>query len=130
MNYKHTIFYEDYPLEMMTVFITGYACSIPIQKGDMNHTISIISRGNHKRLGRRWLRRGLDAEGNVAISYQTETVYEFQLQDSHNIYSYVQQRGSVPVLWSQYSRLKRKAQIIIGPDNKNKQLGQAYLQRL
>jgi len=33
------------------------------------HIVSIISRGNFKRMGRRWLRRGIDKEGNVAVHY-------------------------------------------------------------
>lgn len=69
-NYNHTLAFHSFPPALLTVFISGFARTASVG-GVM---MSVISRGNVNRLGRRWLRRGIDRSGNTANEYETETV--------------------------------------------------------
>uniref|UniRef100_A0A914YHN1 SAC domain-containing protein n=1 Tax=Panagrolaimus superbus TaxID=310955 RepID=A0A914YHN1_9BILA len=60
-------------------------------------TLTLISRRSIKRAGTRYLRRGIDDDGNVANFVETELIIDIF---GHQL-SYVQIRGSVPVYWSQ-----------------------------
>ncbi|KAF2138109.1 uncharacterized protein K452DRAFT_321464 [Aplosporella prunicola CBS 121167] len=65
--------------------------------------ITLISRRSVKRAGLRYLRRGVDEDGNVANSVETEQILSPQSFDSNSgkIYSFVQFRGSIPIFFSQ-----------------------------
>jgi hypothetical protein len=62
-----------------------------------NLTLTLISRRSTKRAGTRYLRRGIDDDGNVANFVETELIIDIF---GHQL-SFVQIRGSVPVYWSQ-----------------------------
>ena len=62
--------------------------------------VTLISRRSTKRPGLRYLRRGVDDEGNTANSIETEQI----LSDEKwlgKVFSFVQIRGSIPVFFSQ-----------------------------
>ncbi|KAI9732827.1 MAG: hypothetical protein M1834_003765 [Cirrosporium novae-zelandiae] len=64
--------------------------------------LTVISRRSVKRPGLRYLRRGVDEDGNTANHVETEQI----LSDpgwppSKNIYSFVQVRGSIPLFFTQ-----------------------------
>ncbi|OJD28324.1 hypothetical protein ACJ73_00273 [Blastomyces percursus] len=64
--------------------------------------LTLISRRSVKRPGLRYLRRGIDDEGNVANSVETEQILSrpsWNLSD--NVYSLLQVRGSMPLYFSQ-----------------------------
>uniref|UniRef100_A0A915P994 SAC domain-containing protein n=1 Tax=Meloidogyne floridensis TaxID=298350 RepID=A0A915P994_9BILA len=60
-------------------------------------TLTLISRRSIKRAGVRYLRRGIDEDGDVANFVETE----FIICMFDHCLSFVQCRGSVPVFWSQ-----------------------------
>nr|CAD2167911.1 unnamed protein product [Meloidogyne enterolobii] len=60
-------------------------------------TLTLISRRSIKRAGVRYLRRGIDEDGDVANFVETE----FIVCMFDHCLSFVQCRGSVPVFWSQ-----------------------------
>lgn len=67
-----------------------------------NFLLTLISRRSVKRPGLRYLRRGVDDEGNTANNVETEQILSVPDRDSaHNIYSYLQVRGSIPLYFSQ-----------------------------
>jgi hypothetical protein len=68
-----------------------------------NHLLTLISRRSVKRPGLRYLRRGIDEEGNVANSVETEQILSSAGWDDANskIYSYLQYRGSMPLFFFQ-----------------------------
>lgn len=67
-----------------------------------NFLLTLISRRSVKRPGLRYLRRGVDDDGNTANSVETEQILSATDWDpSHNIYSYLQVRGSIPLYFSQ-----------------------------
>lgn len=64
--------------------------------------ITLISRRSTKRSGLRYLRRGIDDEGNCANSAETEQILSSPAWDrGTRIRSFVQVRGSIPVYFSQ-----------------------------
>ncbi|CAK7205043.1 hypothetical protein SEUCBS139899_007807 [Sporothrix eucalyptigena] len=75
--------------------------------------VTLISRRSVRRAGLRYLRRGVDEEGNVANAVETEQILspstvnqlaESQLlpeQPLSKTYSFVQIRGSIPLFWTQ-----------------------------
>lgn len=64
--------------------------------------LTLISRRSIKRAGLRYLRRGVDDEGNVANSVETEQILCPSTWDSKDkIFSFMQIRGSIPLFFSQ-----------------------------
>ncbi|GAB7341978.1 hypothetical protein MBLNU457_g0276t1 [Dothideomycetes sp. NU457] len=64
--------------------------------------LTLISRRSVKRAGLRYLRRGVDDQGSVANSVETEQILSSQTWDpASKIFSLVQIRGSIPVFFSQ-----------------------------
>jgi hypothetical protein len=76
--------------------------TIPTPRQDQPFLITIISRRSVKRSGLRYLRRGIDEEGNVANAVETEQVLSTPDWDSdRGVQSFVQCRGSIPLFFSQ-----------------------------
>ncbi|KAL2127260.1 hypothetical protein VTI74DRAFT_11009 [Chaetomium olivicolor] len=66
--------------------------------------ITVISRRSVKRAGLRYLRRGIDEDGNVANSVESEQILspvEATWDPSAKVYSFVQTRGSFPLFFTQ-----------------------------
>ncbi|KAL8657991.1 MAG: hypothetical protein Q9226_001375 [Calogaya cf. arnoldii] len=64
--------------------------------------LTLISRRSVKRPGLRYLRRGVDEEGNVANSVETEQILSrASWSRSEKLYSFTQFRGSIPLYFSQ-----------------------------
>jgi hypothetical protein len=64
--------------------------------------LTLISRRSVKRSGLRYLRRGIDDEGNCANSVETEQILSSpKWEDSARICSFVQFRASIPLYFSQ-----------------------------
>ncbi|KAI9766931.1 MAG: hypothetical protein M1840_006228 [Geoglossum simile] len=69
---------------------------------DAELLLTLISRRSVKRAGLRYLRRGVDDDGNTANSVETEQILSHPSWDpSKKIYSFVQIRGSVPLYFTQ-----------------------------
>lgn len=75
-NFSHTVLYKGYPEVLFVPFFTGFAKTIEVQTGGFLSKLTLISRGNTKRLGRRWLRRGIGISGDTANTYETEMILE------------------------------------------------------
>ncbi|CAD6186140.1 unnamed protein product [Caenorhabditis auriculariae] len=69
--------------------------------------LTLISRRSIYRAGVRYYKRGVDVDGHAANFVETEQIVEFegQNQDRH-ITSFVQIRGSIPLLWTQKPNLR------------------------
>jgi hypothetical protein len=64
--------------------------------------LTLISRRSIKRAGLRYLRRGVDDEGNTANSVETEQILSStDWSPTSKIYSFLQIRGSIPLFFSQ-----------------------------
>ncbi|GAM20122.1 hypothetical protein SAMD00019534_032970 [Acytostelium subglobosum LB1] len=77
-----------------------------------NYRLTLISRRNMRRAGTRYNMRGADQQGNVANNVETEQIFELVNNSGKaNYTSFVQIRGSVPLLWSQYPNLAWKSKV-------------------
>lgn len=72
-------------------------------------TITLISRRCTRRLGTRMWRRGANLEGDAANFIETEQLLEYQGFKS----SFLQVRGSIPLLWEQIVDLSYKPRVNI-----------------
>ncbi|KAK3903094.1 Phosphatidylinositide phosphatase SAC2 [Staphylotrichum tortipilum] len=74
---------------------------------ERKYNITIISRRSVKRAGLRYLRRGIDEDGNVANSVESEQLLSpadptpYDPATPPRIYSFVQTRGSIPLFFTQ-----------------------------
>jgi hypothetical protein len=62
---------------------------------------ALLSRRDHRRAGRRFFTRGLDERGNSANFVETEQILIYKQSGKSVVNSFVQVRGSIPLLWSQ-----------------------------
>ncbi|KAJ5314585.1 pantothenate transporter [Penicillium atrosanguineum] len=76
--------------------------SVETEAPKQNFLLTLISRRSVNRPGVRYLRRGVDDEGNTANTVETEQILSGPDWDpSHNVHSYLQVRGSIPLYFSQ-----------------------------
>ncbi|KAM0180346.1 hypothetical protein ACHAPC_007663 [Botrytis cinerea] len=69
---------------------------------DKSYLLTLISRRSVKRAGLRYLRRGVDEDGNTANGVETEQILSDSVWGpSSKTYSFVQIRGSIPIFFSQ-----------------------------
>ncbi|OIW28528.1 hypothetical protein CONLIGDRAFT_576879 [Coniochaeta ligniaria NRRL 30616] len=82
--------------------------------------ITIISRRSVKRAGMRFLRRGVDEEGNVANSVESEQILSPSVWDpTAKVFSFVQVRGSIPLFFTQSPYSLKPAPVIQHSPEKN-----------
>ena len=63
------------------------------------YTVTLVSRVNHKRIGTRYVRRGLDFDGNAANNVEMEQiVFHHDFAKNKAISSFIQMRGSAPAI--------------------------------
>lgn len=75
--------------------------------------LTIISRRSVKRAGMRFLRRGVDEEGNVANFVESEQILSPSVLDpTAKVYSFVQVRGSIPLFFTQSPYSLKPAPVI------------------
>ena len=66
------------------------------------YLLTLISRRSVNRPGLRYLRRGVDDEGNTANTVETEQILsDPDWNSSRNVHSFLQVRGSIPLYFSQ-----------------------------
>lgn len=94
-------------LPAMMGFVEIHQCEI---KGKYFDFV-LIGRRNIKRVGTRYFVRGIDKEGNVANSVETEQIIVPSSGESAS--SLVQTRGSIPLFWKQTPSLKYKPKLNI-----------------
>lgn len=79
-------------------------------------SITLIARRSTQRIGTRHWRRGADAQGAVANFVESEQVVVLEdKQGNITTSSFVQIRGSIPLLWSQIPNIKYKPPTRIAP---------------
>ncbi|MFH4975324.1 hypothetical protein AB6A40_002033 [Gnathostoma spinigerum] len=78
-------------------------------------TVTLISRRSVDFAGMRYLRRGINSDGNVANFVETETIISTL---GHHL-SYVQIRGSVPIFWSQRGYRYRPPLVVDRPTDES-----------
>ena len=92
---------QDVPMYMQESFKFSQAKTV---------TIFLVSRRSRHRAGRRYKRRGVDPDGNVANFVETETI--IYGENTKFFSSFVQIRGSIPLYWThELAGVKYQAQM-------------------
>lgn len=101
----------------LTNWIQPFICGLVEQKlmniSQKALSFVIISRRDKSRAGMRFISRGADPAGNVSNFAETEQILSFINDDSYDIFTYLQTRGSIPVIWKQTPNLKWSPTLII-----------------
>ncbi|GAA5871722.1 hypothetical protein JCM3774_003030 [Rhodotorula dairenensis] len=108
------ILYDDFLLPL----VRGFFGMKRVRHGSATVELRIISRRDWHREGTRFLKRGIDVEGNVAAFAETELqlrVIPFHKASEHTV-SFVQVRGSVPAYWTENPRIRGPPDLHIEED--------------
>ncbi|KAM3423040.1 hypothetical protein BST61_g509 [Cercospora zeina] len=93
--------------------------------------VTLISRRSVKRAGLRYLRRGVDDQGNVANSVETEQILSTQVHDStQKTFSLLQHRGSMPLFFSQSPYSFKPTPTMFGSESINQAAFQKHFKNL
>lgn len=108
----------------ITKIIAGFAGMVDMNYKDPSvpnrtYQVVLISRINHRRLGTRYVRRGLDNDGNAANNVEMEQiVFNHDYLKNKAISSYCQIRGSAPSVWGQDLDLSYRPRLVLADINK------------
>ncbi|KAJ4306279.1 hypothetical protein N0V88_001078 [Collariella sp. IMI 366227] len=83
---------------------TAAKATADMRPSEKRFDITVISRRSVKRAGLRYLRRGIDEDGNVANSVESEQILapaDAAWDPKAKVYSFVQTRGSFPLFFTQ-----------------------------
>lgn len=93
----------------ITPLLQGSFQTVELRLKDSPGTLTLMSRRCTRRLGTRMWRRGANLEGDTANFIETEQLLEFKGFRS----SFLQVRGSIPLLWEQIVDLSYKPRLNI-----------------
>jgi hypothetical protein len=102
----------------------------PLQLRATGRELSVVlaARRSRRRPGCRFATRGADAAGRVANYVETEQIAI--VDRGADVFSHVQVRGSIPVLWAQPVCLKYAPPIVIGDTDRCAAAGRAHFDAL
>ena len=100
--------HANFVLPVMLGYVGFAACDV---RGKA-FSYCVISRKSKLRAGTRFNTRGLNCDGDAANFVETEQL----VWDGEQLCSYVQTRGSVPVLWAQHVDLRISPRIVFNCD--------------
>ncbi|KAI8897472.1 SacI homology domain-containing protein [Globomyces pollinis-pini] len=114
---------ENETTPWVTKLIAGFAGNVDmdsvLESSTQTYQVALISRINHRRLGTRYVRRGLDSEGNSVNNVEMEQiVFHHDFLKNKSISAFVQLRGSVPSVWGQDLDLSYRPRLILADINK------------
>ena len=120
--------------EFIYPVINGFFGAISISEYRENNVFNyiLIGRKDDRRSGMRFLIRGADDNGNVANSVETEELVIFLDGEGNvNICSFIELRGSIPLLWKQEPSLQLNPKIIPKDDfNANRNVFKIHIDGL
>ncbi|KAG7564296.1 SAC domain [Arabidopsis suecica] len=96
--------------------VYGFFKQASLSESGRDFKITLIARRSRHNAGTRYLKRGVNRYGNVANDVETEQIVSEDVPEDHpmQISSVVQNRGSIPLFWSQEtSRLNLKPDIVL-----------------
>jgi phosphatidylinositol 4-phosphatase len=104
-------FIENKVFDWVLPVMDGLVEFVPYNIGEFAFRFILISRRDCSRTGARFHTRGADPEGNVANFAETEQI----VICNGNTSSWVQTRGSIPLIWFQGRTLKAKPTVDYSP---------------
>ncbi|KAJ0244769.1 SAC domain-containing protein [Hirschfeldia incana] len=119
---------------MWTVaLVYGFFKQVKLSVSERNFRLTLIARRSRHYAGTRYLKRGVNEKGRVANDVETEQIVYEDAQDGHpvRISSVVQNRGSIPLFWSQEtSRLNIKPDITLSAKDPNFEATRLHFENL
>ncbi|KAB1218308.1 Phosphoinositide phosphatase SAC2 [Morella rubra] len=113
--------------------VYGFFKQVKLSVSDRDFNLTLIARRSRHYAGTRYLKRGVNEKGRVANDVETEQIV---FEDSPGGYptqisSIVQNRGSIPLFWSQEtSRLNIKPDIILSKKDHNYEATRLHFENL
>lgn len=92
-----------------TPVIYGYVKTVRAVVAGTAVEVTLVTRRSVLNAGTRYLKRGVDADGNVANFNETEQL----LAVGGTLYLYLQIRGSVPAFWCEVNNIKYRPQLYV-----------------
>nr|XP_043627168.1 phosphoinositide phosphatase SAC2 [Erigeron canadensis] len=102
--------------------VYGYFKQVKLSIAEKDFNLTLIARRSRHYAGTRYLKRGVNEKGRVANDVETEQIVFEDVPEGFpvQISSVVQNRGSIPLFWSQEtSRLNIKPDIILSNKDPN-----------
>eukprot|EP01028_Stygiella_incarcerata_P010723 TRINITY_DN5702_c0_g1_i1.p1 TRINITY_DN5702_c0_g1~~TRINITY_DN5702_c0_g1_i1.p1 ORF type:complete len:1580 (+),score=375.33 TRINITY_DN5702_c0_g1_i1:150-4742(+) len=124
--------------EWILPVIHGYFGQVEVEIGPKSLVLTVIGRRSRFFAGTRYLKRGANAKGNVANEVETEQIVgDVGLAQSRvlggHFSSYVQLRGSVPLVWSHFvdqAIVRPKPDILMGPHDPTYSVAQKHFEHV
>lgn len=103
----------------------------PEKENQEQFLLTLISRRSIKRAGLRYLRRGIDEDGNVANNVETEQILSVPSWDtSKEAFSLLQVRGSIPLFFSQNPYSFKPVPTLFGSEATNQAAFKRHLETM
>ncbi|PON66063.1 SAC domain containing protein [Parasponia andersonii] len=113
--------------------VYGFFKQATLSASGRDFKLTLIARRSRHYAGTRYLKRGVNEKGRVANDVETEQIVFEDVPDGFpmQISSVVQNRGSIPLFWSQEtSRLNIKPDIILSKKDQNYQATRLHFENL
>ncbi|GMH17562.1 hypothetical protein Nepgr_019403 [Nepenthes gracilis] len=117
----------------VVALIYGFFRQVKFSKSGRTFSVTLIARRSRHYAGTRYLKRGVNKKGQAANDVETEQIVFEEIPGGSlsGISSVVQNRGSIPLIWSQEtSRLNIKPAIILSNKDGNYEATQIHFQNL
>ncbi|PWA80858.1 phosphoinositide phosphatase family protein [Artemisia annua] len=113
--------------------IHGFFMQVKLLISEKEFNLTLIARRSRHYAGTRYLKRGVNSEGRVANDVETEQIVFEDVPEGCPVHisSIVQNRGSIPLFWSQEtSRLNMKPDIVLSKNDHNYEATRLHFQNL
>lgn len=113
--------------------VYGFFKQATLSVSGRDFTLTLIARRSRHYAGTRYLKRGVNEKGRVANDVETEQIVYEDIPDGcpMQLSSVVQNRGSIPLFWSQEtSRLNIKPDIILSKKDQNYEATRLHFENL
>lgn len=113
--------------------IYGFFKQVKLLISEKEFKLTLIARRSRHYAGTRYLKRGVNSEGRVANDVETEQIVFEDVPEGCPVHisSIVQNRGSIPLFWSQEtSRLNMKPDIVLSKNDHNYEATRLHFQNL
>eukprot|EP01117_Protostelium_nocturnum_P007501 TRINITY_DN2682_c0_g1_i1.p1 TRINITY_DN2682_c0_g1~~TRINITY_DN2682_c0_g1_i1.p1 ORF type:complete len:660 (+),score=219.68 TRINITY_DN2682_c0_g1_i1:50-2029(+) len=97
---------------------------------DEEFSFGLLSRRSSKRVGTRLHSRGADHLGNVSNYVETEQFFQIRREGKLNTCSFLQVRGSIPIIWNHEVNLDYDPAIVIQSSNSNQVLNLHFKEQI
>ncbi|KAF3505885.1 hypothetical protein F2Q69_00000883 [Brassica cretica] len=113
--------------------VYGFFKQTTLSEAGRNFKLTLIARRSRHNAGTRYLKRGINESGNVANDVETEQIVSEDVPEDNpmQISSVVQNRGSIPLFWSQEtSRMILKPDIVLSKRDLNYEATRLHFENL